>query len=171
MPQLIIFGWFYAGSTVSARLNSTRDSPGEQRYANVKLATGLLPVDFTMFFSQCARQFAVSHDTLKLFINCLLCRFQLDLLTATFARTCFQLSHYGFTLMPWTLFRTDFFFPLPTRDPLWVRSLRPPGCTLSFLSSSSQVFFAINRKTMQYPEYSWGVSELAKYITKWILPP
>ena len=50
MPQLIIFGWFYVGSTVSAMLNSTGDSPGEQRHANVKLSTGLLPVDFTMFF-------------------------------------------------------------------------------------------------------------------------
>ena len=46
----IIFGWFYFGYTVSATLNSTVDSPGEQRYANVKLATVHLPVDFTIFF-------------------------------------------------------------------------------------------------------------------------
>ena len=53
LPQLIVFGRFKVGSTVNATLNSTGDSTGEQRYANVKLATGLFPVDFTMFFSQC----------------------------------------------------------------------------------------------------------------------
>ena len=50
LSQLIIFGWIYVGSTVSAALNSTSDSPEAQRYANVKLATVLLLVDFTMFF-------------------------------------------------------------------------------------------------------------------------
>ena len=40
-------------STVRATLNSTGDLPGEQRIANVKLATGLHSVDVTMVFSQC----------------------------------------------------------------------------------------------------------------------
>ena len=50
MPQLSIIGKIYDVSIVSAVLNSTGDSPSAQRYANVKLATVLLPVDFTIFF-------------------------------------------------------------------------------------------------------------------------
>ena len=48
---------FFPQCTVSATLNSTGDSTGEQRYANGKLATGLLPVDFTMFFFPSVQSF------------------------------------------------------------------------------------------------------------------